>query len=202
MTFGPALSLGIYSVAEYVDIKVKDDGSFEIERLADRLNQVSLSELPFFDARKLEANDPKLNRVIDRAVYVVGLSSDTLTSIGITDASALYEHVETRRRANLTVRRKSNGVEKSTELNRHVVDVRVGVGAEILEQATSRSDLLPVMLDLSVSNSGMINVKEALGLLLDHPEPNALYVRAALLWTRDKISATPLDLEMIRSSRE
>ncbi len=202
MTFGPALSLGIYSLAEYVDIKVETDISLKVERLADRLNQVSLAELPFFGARKLEANDPKLNRIIDRAVYVVGLSSDSLASIEISDAKTLSEHIEARRRANPVVRRQSNGVDKSTELNRHLLDARVGVGAEILEQTTSQRDLLPLMLELRVTNSGMINVKEALSTLLDHPEPDAYYVRAALLWTRDKLKATPLELETIRSSRE
>jgi radical SAM family uncharacterized protein/radical SAM-linked protein len=202
MTFGPALSLGIYSLAEYVDIRLETDVSLGIETLAERLSQVSLSELPFFGARKLEANDLKLNRVIDRAVYVIGLSSDTLESIGITDTKALSQHIEAHRRANLLVRRKSNGVDRCTELNKHLLDARVGIGGEILEQATFQSGLFPLTLELCVANSGMINVKEALGTLLDHPDPDACYVRAALLWTQNEITATPLELETIRSSRE
>ncbi|MBN1654488.1 MAG: TIGR03960 family B12-binding radical SAM protein [Deltaproteobacteria bacterium] len=201
MTFGPALSLGVYSLSEYVDIRVESTLGMRVETLAERLTRVAPCELPFFGARKLEAEDAKLNRVIDRALYVVGICPDALKSIGLLDLKSLADRIEERRRANLTIERESERRRNSFELSRTVADARLSQGDEILQRAGLESGLIALKLLLRITESGTPNVRLVLNALLDSRDIRAHYVRAALLWTRDEITGTPLDLELLRSNR-
>ncbi|MCS6856413.1 MAG: TIGR03960 family B12-binding radical SAM protein, partial [Sandaracinaceae bacterium] len=56
LTLGPALSLGIGSLSEYLDIKLDAQAPFSLEGLAERLNAVSEADLEFFGAVELGPN--------------------------------------------------------------------------------------------------------------------------------------------------
>src|SRR5690606_29547790 len=60
MTFGPALSLGIASLSEYVDVKLDGDVPFSLEDLPARLNAVSELGLTFLDAAVLGEGDRRI----------------------------------------------------------------------------------------------------------------------------------------------
>jgi radical SAM-linked protein len=201
MTFGPALSLGVYSLAEFVDIKVYNSVDMDIGAIAGELTRASLGDLPFFAARKLDANDAKLNRVIDQAVYVAALPYSALESLGVKNLEELAARIDERRRSNPIVERDIEGVIKSLELNAYLLDVNVAEGNDVLAQAGFESGYVPITLSLRVTNTGTVNVKEALIALLGSSDISARYVRASLLWTRDGVRATPLDLEILRNSR-
>src|SRR6185295_3727792 len=65
MVFAPALSLGIASLAEYVDVKLR--AGTQIADLAERLASVSVDGLRFTGAHALGPNDAGLSKVIDEA---------------------------------------------------------------------------------------------------------------------------------------
>ncbi len=67
MTFGPALSLGIPSLGELVEVRVDEDAP----GLVDRLNEVSPEGMRFLAARRVPANTPNMAKHIHAADWLL-----------------------------------------------------------------------------------------------------------------------------------
>jgi radical SAM-linked protein len=78
LSFGPALGLGIPSLAEVLDVKLV--GEIEPAELLARLNAVTLDGVEFLGATTLGDNDRALGRVLARAVFAARLSPAEVTS--------------------------------------------------------------------------------------------------------------------------
>ncbi|MFK7984409.1 MAG: TIGR03936 family radical SAM-associated protein, partial [Sandaracinaceae bacterium] len=200
MVFGPALSLGIASLDEYVDVKLDGDVPFELEGLAERLSEVTELGLEIRDVRRLENGDKRITRIMDEAVYVAGLSHMVLTERGLGDLETLRARVAERRDGDLTVLRKVKGIGKKIDVGRYLLDVDVGEGGEVLEEAGIGGSLVPVRLRLRVTGGGTCKPSEAIRVLLgagDEDVPVRL-VRQALLAYVDDAPVHPMDLETLR----
>ncbi|MEY4508937.1 MAG: hypothetical protein RLZZ450_1059, partial [Pseudomonadota bacterium] len=97
MMFGPALSLGVASFAEYVDVKLIETPQLDARAIHERLTGATLESIEFTDAVLLDARDAPLSKAIDRADYVVGLPAATLDALGVADADALLAHIAKQR---------------------------------------------------------------------------------------------------------
>ncbi len=206
MTFGPALSLGICSLAEYVDISLCQERGVQCEALAELLSAFSLEGIRFFAARKLEPGDAKLNRIIDEAVYVAGVEREALGQMGLDSAAALARRVEQRRGQDLRVSRTVKGGSKIVDVGNYLLEAQVGTGEDALQRAGlagqselgSGAGLVPLTIRLRIGDQGTAKASEALDALLGSRQVPARFVRSALLWTAHGARATPMDLETLR----
>jgi len=210
MTFGPALSLGIASVGEYVDVKLCDGAGLDFDTLAARLNTVSADGVRFFGARLLGPHDASINKVIDEATYVVGLARSTLAELGLDDVASVNARIaDQRANGDLVVRRMTEGIGKKIDVGTYLLDAEAGVGGDVLARAGVVGELLPITIRLRILGGGAARATEALDVLLGKKDIAARIVRASLRGTRtvvstdgtpDEASRTfdPLDLEGLR----
>ncbi|HKU38875.1 MAG TPA: TIGR03936 family radical SAM-associated protein, partial [Polyangiales bacterium] len=201
LVFGPALSLGVASLAEYVDLKLVERDDIDWTALPARLSEAALDGLEFFAARKLEARDPKLSQLIQEASYVAGIPRAALPELGYADASQLAAAVAARSGGELRTRRVIDGIGKWVDVHRYLADVAVGEGAELLEQAGIAGDLIPIKFTLRITEQGTAKASEALETLLGAKEVPARIVRASLGWRAGHKTGTPLDLERYLEER-
>jgi radical SAM family uncharacterized protein/radical SAM-linked protein len=200
MVFGPALSLGVLSLAEYVDLKVEARAPIDLAHLPEQLSAASVDGLRFVAAAALGNDDAKLSRVIDEAVYVAGLPQAALDLIGVRDADGLARRLQDGARGDLIVRRDIDGIGKRIDVGRFLRDVRAGEGAAVLQQAGLRGDLVPVELRVAIGGDGSAKPTEVLEALLGRADVPARFVRAGLLCTQTGARLAPLELDALRSA--
>jgi radical SAM family uncharacterized protein/radical SAM-linked protein len=198
LMFGPALSLGVASLSEYVDVKLCADESLRCDELPARLNEASLNGVEFFGARLLGRDDVKLSQTIQEAVYVAGLPRASLAAIGCNDARELAALIRARRDGQLRALRNIEGIGKWIDVKSYLVDAEAGAGTDTLERSGWAGDLTPVRIGLRITASGSAKVSEALDTLLGQSDLPARFVREQLLWREGAHSGHPLELELLR----
>jgi hypothetical protein len=180
-------------------LKLGETGrSAEEVGLVELLSRAAPEGLRFFYARELGANDPKLSGIINEAVYVAGLPDRFLEQIGIDGIEQLRERIDQRKAGPLEVTRVIDDVQKRVNVSQYLVQVLVGDGAQSLERAGLPPDMVPVTVRLRITGGGTAKVSEALNALLDQPETPACFVRSELLWNEKGVTATPMDLQLLR----
>jgi radical SAM family uncharacterized protein/radical SAM-linked protein len=200
MSFGPALSLGVLSLGEYVDLKLAASAESISDALPELLSESSIDGVRFFGARVLGPEDPKLGRLIDQATYVAALPRSALSRLGLATPGELARLVEERRHGPMVVRRNIDGIGKRVDVAQYLISARVGEGAPVLARAGLLGELVPIELRLHVTPSGTAKASEALEALLGSNELPARFVRAALSCTHRGVSASPLELETLRAA--
>ncbi|HKP59625.1 MAG TPA: TIGR03960 family B12-binding radical SAM protein [Polyangiales bacterium] len=200
LVFGPALSLGVASLAEYVDLKLAARDDVDWQALPARLSEAALDGLDFFAARRLGDRDPKLSQLIHEAGYVAGIPRAALAELGFADELQLAATVAERSRGELRTRRVIDGVGKWVDVHRYLAQVAVGEGAELLASAGVVGDLIPIQFRLAITEQGSAKASEVLETLLDRREVPARIVRTGLGWRTPADSGTPLELERYRSA--
>jgi radical SAM family uncharacterized protein/radical SAM-linked protein len=200
MSFTPALSLGISSLGEYLDLKLRRDLAPEEDwsQFYLRLVPYELEGLQFFGSAALGENDASVNKMLTRATYVAGLSRAALVQAGLPDEAALVRRVEERRAGPLTARKLVKGIGRTVDLSAQLEDVQVGIGAEVLARAGLVGDLIPITLELGIDGSATPNPAKTISALLDDAELPFQLVREGLYVMRDGEKCSPLALERIR----
>jgi len=205
MTFGPSLRLGVASLEELIDLKLREeelDGPIEPDALLARLNAVSLEGLTFERATVLGPQDASLSKLVDEIEYVAGISRQALSSIGISDQRELEARFDERRAAGaLGVRRNIKGVGKNVDVAKFLVDAVVGEGAEALEAAGIVGDLVPARFVIASGPAGTARPTEVLEALSDDGSLSARYVRTKLTCRARGEHLSPHDLDAVREAR-
>mgnify|MGYP001077599978 CR=1 FL=1 len=203
MIYGPALGVGVYSLAEYVDVQLRElsDKALDLGSLPERLSGFAPEGIDFFAACELGKDDAKLSRIIDQAVYAAALPAPALDQAGLDSAGALEARVRQRMGDNLLIKRVTDKGEKSIDLSRFLLQVRVGEGRVAIERAGFDREAIPVTLRLHVGAEGTAKPGEALGALLgERVAAASRFVRSELLWTQGGVRATPMQLQALRSA--
>jgi radical SAM-linked protein len=204
MTFSPALSLGVASLAEILDVKLTVD--VDPIALARELTKASPQGLVWKGATALGPADRGVSRAIDGARYAVGVPRRALDAVG--GQARLAEEV---RRVLETpeirlVRRFERGLAKAIDAKRFLralspFDPRA---AAFLDEARVAGDLVPLLVDVSITGEGGVKIAEIMEALFgknDEGDVAVPYhaVRAELgLWQGDQI-ISPLELEPLRA---
>ena len=159
MTFGPALSLGVASLAEVVDVKLTCD--VDPSEQLEALSAGSPEGLRFFDGARLGPNDPAVSRLIEASRYAVAIPRSVLAARGgeawLEDAIAGFlaatEHKLTRR---------IEGIGKKVDVRAHVRRVALGDARALdaVARAGVVGDLAAVLVDLSVQSTGTAKISE------------------------------------------
>jgi radical SAM family uncharacterized protein/radical SAM-linked protein len=164
MTFGPALSLGVSSLAEVMDVKLTCD--IEPAEWIERLSEGAAEGVRFLGAARLGPTDPAVTRVLDAARYVVLLPRTALASRGgeawlraRVDALLASERAR--------VLRRIDGVGKWVDVREFVTRLEVG-GEEALAEVAGAGfvgDLVPVVCEVEIRGSGGVKIGEVVEVL-------------------------------------
>jgi len=167
--FSPALSLGVASLCEVLDVKViapdlVNSDLLDANRLAEALSQASPEGLVFRRGRVLRAHDPSISKIINGARYAVGIPKQVLAPLG--GLARLQEEADrvSRTPEIRVIRRFDRGLAKSIDVKRHLRGLHVGDtrAAKFLQDARVAGDLVPLLIDVAVANEGGVKVAEVM----------------------------------------
>ncbi len=207
MTFSPALSLGVASLAEILDVKLTVD--VDPQAIAAELTRVSPEGLVWRAGASLGASDRGVSKAIDGARYAVGIPRRALDAIGgearlSAEVQRVLEAPEVR-----LVRRFERGLAKAVDAKRFLralspFDPRA---AAFLEDARVAGDLVPLLVDVTITGEGGVKIAEVMEALFgknEHGDVAIPYhaVRAELgLWHEGRI-VSPVELDVLRTLAE
>jgi radical SAM family uncharacterized protein/radical SAM-linked protein len=200
MTFGPALSLGVASLAEVVDVKIAaelDAASW----LAD-LSAGAHAGLRFVGAARLGPCDPAVNRVVDVARYAVGIPRSALQGRG--DEAWLRQRVRDAWDAEaLVVTRRIEGVGKRVNVREFLQSLRVGDQADVerLAHCGFLGDFVVLGAQVDIRGSGGVKIAEVVEAVTGDAELPHRAVRVALGARIGERIASPLELEVVAGLR-
>jgi radical SAM-linked protein len=212
MTFGPALSLGVASLVELVDVKLTSD--LDPDALLGPLSDASPEGMRFVAARRLGERDASISRVINTARYAIALPKSALREHGGDGwlAGRLALALEA---SELKMLRTIEGIGRW-------IDVRAFMRGMTLETASARAaveaaglvgDFSVLEVDLEIRGSGAIKVSEVVAALTGLSDFPHRAVRFALGEWRPLFSSaagdpprrdagtvvSPLDLHAVRN---
>lgn len=204
LSFGPALSLGVSSLDEYVDVRLAAElDPPAIEQLLDAMNALSPRGLVFRAAVKLGAEDAGITRVIGGARYLLVFARSALGA----DAEATLDArcravMETK---SLPFRREIEGIAKMIDVRSYLLALRVSgpEAAAALARAGLVGDLVALDAEVVIPGSGAVKSSEiaavAAGDGVTAPPHRA--VRVALFGRDGEACFSPLELERARAPR-
>lgn len=201
LVFGPALSLGIAGLCEYVDVKLAEGKPIDLATLPARLSEASIDGIRFIEAQELQAGDDKLGGIIENAVYAAGIPRHLLGQLGYADEAALQAKIDARMLEPLSIRRTIKGIGKNVDVTRYLKRATVGLGRAELTAGGFAGDLVPIEIELAITGAGTAKVSEALSTLLEIPadELPVRYARVSMSCVRGvKEKLFPLDLDRLR----
>ncbi len=199
MAFGPALSLGVASLCEVVDMKIAAD--LDPTALLQGLSDGAQTGLRFAGAAALGPDDPGITRVVDVARYVVGVPRAAIAPRG--GEAWLRERIEQAFAAReLCVIRRIDGIGKRVDVRDFLRSITIDeASAASLARAGMVGDLVALAVEVDVRGSGGVKISEVVEAVFDPELPNRP-VRV-LLGKRlaDGAVASPLELAALRKPR-
>ncbi len=199
MTFGPALSLGVASLCEVVDMKIAAD--LDPAALLEGLSAGAQPGLRFAGGAVLGPEDPGITRVVDVARYVVGVPRAAMAPRG--GEAWLRERIGLALDAReLCVVRRIDGIGKRVDVRDFLRAIAIDEGsASSLVRAGIVGDLVPLAVEVDVRGSGGVKIAEVIEAVFDAELPHRP-VRV-LLGKRlvGGAVASPLELPALRKPR-
>ncbi|HET9933454.1 MAG TPA: TIGR03960 family B12-binding radical SAM protein [Polyangiaceae bacterium] len=196
MTFSPALSLGVASLDEYLDIGLVEPP--EPAELIARLERAASGGLRFLSAVPLEPKDPSVSAIVDAGRYLIAFAEQALKPIG--GRQGLEQRVQAfLDKAECVVRRDVDGIGKMVDVRRFTQSARLGdIGAEqLLLDAGLRGALVPLEVTMRITQNGSAKIGEVVEAIFGEKAFPYQAVRVALL-AGDK---TPLDVAAFRKPK-
>jgi radical SAM family uncharacterized protein/radical SAM-linked protein len=198
MTFGPALSLGVSSLCEVVDMKIAAD--LDAPALLEALSAGAQPGLRFVGGASLGPMDPGATRVIDTASYVVGLPR---AALGARGEAWLEERIAwALAQEQLTVVRRIDGIGKRVNVREFVRKLTIPGDAQALARAGMAGDLVAMDVEVDVRGSGGVKIAEVVEAVCGDAEMPHRAVRVALgRRLGDGRLAGLLDLAALRAAK-
>jgi radical SAM family uncharacterized protein/radical SAM-linked protein len=196
MTFSPALSLGVASLDEYLDIGLVDPP--ESSELLARLERASSGGLRFLAAVELEPKDPSVSAIVDSGRYVLAFADQALAQLG--GRAGLAERLQSfLDKSECIVRRDVDGIGKMVDVRRYTQSASIGgVEAEqLLLDAGLCGALVPLEVTLRLTQNGSAKLSEVVEAVIGERAFPYHAVRVALL-AGEK---SPLDVVAFRKTR-
>ncbi|MEO7096686.1 MAG: TIGR03936 family radical SAM-associated protein, partial [Polyangiales bacterium] len=205
LTFGPALSLGVASLHEYVDVKIAAD--VDEAELAPALTAHAPQGIVVDGVTRLRDGDTNVAKLLGEgahARYVVAVAKSALSEMGLGDASALKREIEGQLEGgSLTVIRYENGREgglgKKIDVRHYLehVDIDTPAARALLDHAGIVGDVVPIEVVVRLAASGGVKISEVVEALLGK---QALFqsVRAGLWAARAGRRIDPIDVHLLR----
>jgi len=167
MTFSPALSLGVVSLDEYVDIRLEQElEPAALDELVRAMTAASPQGFVFRAAARLGPEDPALSKVVAGARYLLVMAR---AAAGGADAEA---QLAARCRAaleatTLPIRREIEGLAKMVDVRAYLTRAEVA-GPEALAalgRAGLTGDLVALDVDVDIRGSGSVKAAEIVAVI-------------------------------------
>jgi radical SAM family uncharacterized protein/radical SAM-linked protein len=200
MIFGPALSLGVASLGEAVDIKIAAD--VDPAGLLDGLSAGAQRGFRFAGGAVLAPGDVAITRIVDTARYVVGIPHAAILARG--GEAWLRDRISLGLAApELPVVRRIEGIGKRVEVRGFLRSIAVSEEARYgLDRAGIMGELVPVAVEVEVRGSGGVKIAEVIEAICGDPDVPHRAVRVALgARCPDGSLLSPLELDALRALR-
>jgi len=202
LAFSPALSLGVLTLAECIDMKLHAD--FDPSTVLVAMNANAPEGLQFTGAARLGPDDPSITKVLTGARYLLAFARSVLHETDPRGEAWLAERVAAMlAMPEIKVRREVDRLAKYVDVRAFVTDARMG-GAQALDEvarAGLMGDLVVVEVHVKILGSGGVKTTElAQALTGDAAFPHRA-VRAELYGERDGERIDPFDLVRLRKPR-
>lgn len=197
MVFGPALSLGVFSLAEVIDIKLI--GDYDPSTLAKALTDVSAEGLAFTAGVRLEKSDPAVTKVLGASDYVLVIPNHALS--GARSGAWLEERVQALWAAEQAmVMRKIEGLGKRVDVRAHLRGLELG-GAEWLARAGLVGDFSCVRVATTFDQRGACKISEVAEVLFGDAAAEVPFraIRTHLGTLIDGEIVAPTELQRLRA---
>ena len=199
MMFGPALSLGVSTLDEYVDVKLTCEP--DAATLAAMLQPGAPDGLVFTSAMRLGPNDPAISKVVDATEYVAALPWQWLREKGFATVDAVRAHIEARRASgSMVVLRRIDGVGKKVDVATYLAMLAVDDGDDAVARAGYAGSLLALRFRTRALPTGAAKASEVIEALFG-PETPARYIRTAMGALTDERVVSPMELDTLRVLR-
>jgi radical SAM family uncharacterized protein/radical SAM-linked protein len=198
MSYGPALSLGVLSLDEYVDLRLAADlGPEELAALVAQMSALSPAGLVFRAAVKLQPKELSITRAIRGARYLLAFARGAVATNGTPAEEILAARCAALMAAEtLPYRRDVEGVGKMLDVRTYLRRVEVaGPEAQaILAEAGLVGDLVAVDVDAAILQNGAVKAQEIAAVLMGETKPPPhRAVRAALFGEDEAGKFSPLE---------
>jgi len=201
MTFGPALSLGVASLAEAVDMRIAAD--LEPSEILEDLNAGAQPGIRFTGGARLGGQDAGVTRIIDGARYAVAIPRDVIASRG--GESWLRDRIDAAMAAlELPVMRRIDGVGKRVDVRSFLRRLTLDEpeATEAVARAGIVGDLAVLAVDVDIRGNGGVKIAEVVESLAGDADLPHRAVRIAMgLRTPAGDLVSPLNLAQIRESK-
>jgi radical SAM-linked protein len=198
MTFGPALSLGVSSLAEVVDVRLT--ASLDPEAWLDELGRASPDGMRFYAARRLGEGDASVSRIVDTARYAIALPESVLASHG--GEAWLRERIARALEApELQVRRTIDGIGRWVDVRAFLRAMELGSPGAVraVDEAGLVGSVTVLEVDLEIRGSGAIKVAEVVEAITASADFPHRAVRFGLGAWRGGVVTSPFDLDTVRT---
>jgi len=194
LTFGPALSLGVASLGELVELRLVEplDPASHSGFLT-AMNQASPGGLQFVALAAIEPDAPGVSQVVTGAHYLIAFERTELEGrAGAGDESAspwlAKRCAAVMAAAELPITRRAKGKLRTVDARRHLLALALAdpTAATLLDRADIAGDLVAVDARVAITPTGSVRVAEVAQVLwgADEPPPHRA-VRLALLTDAD-----------------
>jgi radical SAM family uncharacterized protein/radical SAM-linked protein len=167
MTFAPALSLGVMSLGEMLDIKLMCEG--DPSTWLEALTSGAPDGLRFTAGQRLADGDPAVSKIVDHAVYAVAFPRACVDDARARDQIAAALAAET-----LPVVRVIDGIGKKVDVKHYLrsavwEDVRAH---DAVARAGIAGDLAALHVDIAITPRGSAKISEVIEVLFGKDTPN------------------------------
>ncbi len=193
MSFGPALSLGVASLDEFLDVALID--APEPEELLVRLNAAASGGIAFKSVQALSSSDRVITTIVTGARYVIALAESALAELG--GVPELERRMaEFLAKTECSIRRDVEGLGKMVNVRQFVQKMALGGDDSrgLLERAGLIGRMIAIDVTIEIGQRGSAKVSEVVEALFGTRDFPHRGVRSALLAG----SGTPHDLELHR----
>ncbi|HVJ16346.1 MAG TPA: TIGR03960 family B12-binding radical SAM protein [Polyangiaceae bacterium] len=197
LSFGPALSLGVASLDEYVDVKLIDPPS--AEELLGRLKLAASGGLRFLEARLVPNKEPSITAVVTGGSYVIAFAESSLDEFG--GRAGLAKLIDAfLEKSEHRVRRNVEGLGKLVDVRAFTRSLALGDDAAYaaLDGAGVVGRLVPIVATIKIGPSGSAKIAELVEAIVGRSGfPHqavriALHTEAGSLWPAPAPQASPL----------
>ncbi len=183
MTFGPALSLGVSSLHEVIDVRLHAElGSAELAALCERMSELAPGGLSFTRAEALSPADAAISKLIRGARYALVFSRSALADALGLAPPLVAGHVEARCREVMAA--SESRVRRAIGQLARMIDVRQFLqGLSPLPDGATRGlaragfvgDLIAVEAHVEITTSGAAKTSELVEMLFERPAAELPY---------------------------
>jgi radical SAM-linked protein len=174
MSFGPALSLGVPSLQEYVDIKAA--APMDPEQARARVNEMCPDGLRVLSIEAIEPGAPAVGACVKSAQYLIGIDR--------THAAAVASCVRDKTWLDKVITREKDGTKREFALRDEVEALGEAEQSDpaLLARAGIAGDWELVRVTLRVGQNGTVRVQELVDALSGTPETDHRAVRVGLIF--------------------